>query len=70
MTPMSAPAETIRTAAAVPACMGGWCRHRNGCALHLREDRQAPVERMCARGQEWPVRVLGEAFASQDGAPR
>jgi hypothetical protein len=66
---MFAPADTIRTAAAVPACMGGWCRHRNGCALHLRDDRRHPVERLCSRGEERPVSALAETFATAKEMP-
>lgn len=38
-----------------PACMGGWCRHRDECALHLQEDRRQVAERLCALGLEVPV---------------
>jgi len=37
------------------SCMGGWCRHRNQCELHTKDDRSVPVERLCERGQERPV---------------
>ncbi len=48
----------------MPSCMGGWCRHRNGCALHLRDDRRHPVERLCSRGEERPVSALAETLAN------
>lgn len=38
-----------------PACMGGWCKSRNGCAVHLQDDRRIVVERLCPRGVERPV---------------
>ncbi len=62
MTPIRELHEAIRLAATVPACMGGWCRHRDGCAHHLREDRANVVERLCPKGAETPVALYREAM--------
>lgn len=36
-------------------CMGGWCRHRESCALyHAKDRRKAEDRRLCAKGQERP----------------
>lgn len=37
------------------SCMGGFCHHREACALHMGDDRQDPEERICAPGREEPV---------------
>jgi len=43
----------------VPACMGGWCTHRDRCAQHVQPStvhRQGQVaERLCRRGDEQPL---------------
>lgn len=57
MTPIAELHDAIRLAAQVPACMGGWCRHREGCALHLKADRREVSERLCPKGAETPVPV-------------
>jgi hypothetical protein len=57
MTPIADIREAARLAAQVPACMGGWCRYREACALHLREDRSHVAERLCPKGAETPVPV-------------
>ena len=36
------------------ACMGGWCRERNGCAHYLSQDARDPVERLCEPGKDEP----------------
>lgn len=41
----------------LPACMGGFCHHRDHCGRHLTEHRHHVVERLCARGQEAPEPV-------------
>lgn len=41
----------------LPACMGGFCQHRDCCAQHLTERRASVVERLCQRGQESPTPV-------------
>jgi hypothetical protein len=42
------------------ACMGGWCQHRNHCALHLAADRRVVSERMCPKDAPQPVPVVAE----------
>lgn len=39
------------------ACMGGWCRDRNACALYHAADRRWPVERLCGDKPQ-PVRIV------------
>ena len=34
------------------ACMGGWCRIREGCVNYHSQDREEPSERLCRRGQD------------------
>lgn len=38
-----------------PACMGGWCQHREHCAAYHQADRAEVMERQCVKGQEAPV---------------
>ena len=46
-------AETLRQGASGPAaCMGGWCRRRNGCEHYAAADRREPAERLCAPGRD------------------
>lgn len=53
----------------LPACMGGWCRHRDHCHRHLTERRAIVVERLCTRGMETPepVSVLQHVEADMAG---
>lgn len=39
-------------------CMGGWCQHRESCALYHAEDRSLAADRrLCAKGEEKPVLI-------------
>lgn len=40
--------------ASLPACMGGFCNHRDHCDQHLTNRRAHVVERLCERGKEMP----------------
>ena len=44
----------------LPACMGGWCRRREGCADYHATDRKQIAERLCAKGEDrpQPVRIV------------
>jgi hypothetical protein len=37
-----------------PSCLGGWCKVRDRCGDHLRDDREEVCERICAPGKENP----------------
>lgn len=52
-----------RFAVVPPACMGGRCDVRNGCAHYHAADRRDPSERLCSPGRRdaWqPVNVTRE----------
>lgn len=50
--------EAIR-AQRLQQCMGGWCRKRQACAHHHAPTHpdMPPVERLCAKGIDEPVRT-------------
>lgn len=52
-------ARSVRWHATLPACMGGWCSHRDHCARHVTPHRSNVVERLCERGNEAPAPVMG-----------
>jgi hypothetical protein len=41
-----------RGAAALQACMGGWCTQRDHCPNYHAEFRGQPSERLCDHGRE------------------
>lgn len=43
---------------ALPACMGGFCSHREHCGRHVTPHRERVVERLCERGSETPQPVF------------
>jgi hypothetical protein len=62
------------------ACMGGWCKAREGCAMYQATDRRWPVERMCEpradgvvsawRGLPVQLVVKADSEVSMDAKPQ
>ena len=50
----------------LPACMGGFCSHRDHCGQHVTDRRDFVVERLCMAGQEapFPVNLTAEEIAA------
>lgn len=56
------------------ACMGGWCKVREGCDMYQTTDKRWPVERMCEPGADgrvsaWrsmPVQIVVKADEGGD----
>lgn len=46
----------------VPACMGGWCKSRQHCAMYHHESKEAD-ERMCQKHEEKPVPIHWPALS-------
>ena len=55
------------------SCMGGWCTDRESCELHVKADRNLPVERLCEHGKAdsfEPIRIVRKAGTWERGAGR
>lgn len=50
--------EAVEHLTRLPACMGGWCDLREGCALYIKDNRERVVERLCTRGLEHPIAIV------------
>ena len=57
----------------IPACMGGWCKSRQHCAMYYHSSPAEPDERMCPKDQDKPIPVhwpaLSEALEGMEVMP-